>query len=107
MEEAVDHRLAKERADQGRRQLLAVVLGGNQRLAVAELDPVEPFERQHPSGGSAPVDLGYVVAGFGDHVLTQLGSRSGFALKVELPRSPLAEVCNHQTRSKPLGFAAI
>ena len=75
VEEAVDHRLAKEGADQDRGQRLAVVAGGDQRVAVVQFDPVEPFERQHPPRGAPPVDLGDVEARLGDHVLAQLGGR--------------------------------
>ena len=107
VEEAVDHRLAQEGADQGRGERLAVLAGRDQRVAVVELDPVEPFERQHPPRGAAPVDLRDVIAGLGDHVLAQLGRRGGFALQVELARGPLAEMGDDQPRPQPLGLAAV
>jgi hypothetical protein len=40
-------RKARTRIGQG----LAIVAGRDQRLAVVELDAVEPFERQDPAGG--------------------------------------------------------
>ena len=86
---------------------LAVLAGGDQRVAIVELDPVEPFERQHPARGSAPVDLGHVIAGLGDHILAQLGRRRGLALEVELARGPLAEMGDDQARAQPLGLAAV
>ena len=99
VEEAVDHRLAQEGADEGRGERLAVLAGRDQRLAVVELDPVEPFERQHPPRGAAPVDLGHVIAGLGDHILAQLGGRGGLALEVELARGPLPEMGDDQARA--------
>ena len=107
MEEAVDHRLAQEGADQDRGERLAVVPGRDQRVAVVELDPVEPFERQHPPRGAPPVDLGDVIAGLGDHILAQLGRRGGLALEVELARGPLAEMRDDQARPQSLGLAAV
>ena len=80
--------------------------GGDQRIAVIELDSVEPFEGQHPPGGPPPVDLGNVIAGLGDHVLAQLGGRGAFALEVELARGPLPEMGDDQARPQALGFAA-
>ena len=53
VEEAVDHRLAEEGADQDRGERLEVVAGGDQRVAVGQLDAVDPFERQHPPRGAA------------------------------------------------------
>ena len=102
VEEAVDHRLAEEGADQDRGKRLAVVAGRDQRLAVVELDPVEPFERQHAPRGAPPVDLGNVIAGLGDHVLAQLGGRGGFALEVELARGPLLEMGDDEPRAEAL-----
>ena len=84
MEIAVDHRLSKEGADQDRGERLGIVAGGNERVAVAQLDPVEPFERQHAARGPPPVDLGDVEAGLGDHIVAQLGRRGALALEVEL-----------------------
>ena len=107
MEEAVDHRLAQEGADQRRGERLAVLAGRDQRVAVVELDPVEPFEREHAPRGSPPVDLGHVIAGLGDHVLAQLGRRRRLALEVELARGPLAEMGDDQARAQPLGLAAV
>ena len=106
VEKAVDHRLAQEGADEDRGERLAVVAGGDQRVAVVELDPVEPFERQHPPRGAPPVDLGHVEAGLGDHILAQLGGRGGLALEVELARGPLPEMGDDQPRAQPLGLAA-
>ena len=102
VEEAVDHRLAKEGADQDRGERLAVLAGRDQRVAVVELDAVEPFERQHAPRGPPPVDLRHVIAGLGDHVLAQLGGRRGLALQVELARGPLAEMRDDQPRAQPL-----
>ena len=106
VEETVDHRLAKEGADQDRGERLAVMAGGDQRIAVVELDAVEPFERQHPPRGPPPVDLGNMIAGLGDHVLAQLGCRGAFALEVELARGPLPEMGDDEAWAQPLGLAA-
>ena len=102
MEIAVDHRLAKEGADEDRGERLGVVAGGDQLVAVVELDPVEPFERQHPPRGPPPVDLGNVEAGLGDHILAELGGRGGLALQVELAPRPLLEMGDDQARAQPL-----
>ena len=107
VEEAVDHRLPEEGADQGPGERSAIVAGRDQRVAVVELDAVEPFERQHSARGSAPVDLRHIIAGLGDHILAQLGRRSGLALQVELARGPLAELGDDQPRPQPLDLAAV
>ena len=78
----------------------------NQRIAVVELDSVDPFERQHPPGGAPPVDLGNVVTGLGDHVLAELGRGRGLALEVELARGPLLEMGDDEPRPQPLELAA-
>ena len=106
VEKSVDHRLAQEGADEGRSELVAVVTGGDQRVAVGELDAVEPFQRHHAPRGPAPVDLRDVIAGLGDHVLLELGRRRGLALKVELARGPLRNVSDDQPRAEPLRLAA-
>ncbi len=86
---------------------LAVLPGLDQRVAVVELDAVEPFESQHAPGGPPPVDLRHVIAGLGDHVLPELGRGRRLALEVELARGPLAEMGDHQPRAKPLDLAAV
>ena len=106
VEETVDHCLAKESADQDRGERAGVMAGGDQGIAVIEFDSVEPFEGQHPPGGSPPVDLGDVITGLGDHVLAQLGGRGAFALEVELARGPLPEMGDDQARPQTLGFSA-
>ncbi len=106
VEEAVDDRLPQEGADQGCRERLAVVPGRNQRVAVVELDPVEPFERQDPARGSPPVDLRHMEVGLGDHILAQLRRGGGFALQVELAHGPLAEMGDDQPRPQPRSFTA-
>ena len=50
MEEAIDHRLAEEGSNEDRGQGVAVVARRDQGFAVVELDPVEPFEREHAAG---------------------------------------------------------
>ena len=102
VEEAIDDGLAQEGADEDRGKRLAIMTGGDQRLAIVELDAVEPFERQHTPGGAAPVDLRNVVAGLGDHVLAQLGRRGGLALQVEFARGPLLELSDDQAWTKAL-----
>ena len=77
------------------------------RVAVVELDPVEPFQRQHPPRGAPPVDVGNVIAGLGDHIFLKLAGRGRLALEVELARGPLLEMGDDQARAEPLGFAAI
>src|SRR5688572_31165117 len=57
VEESVDHGLAQEGADQDRRQRLEVVPGGDDSVAVGQLNAVDPFERQHAPRGPGPVDL--------------------------------------------------
>ena len=79
---------------------------GDQAVAVAELDPVEPFERHHAARGAAPVDLGDVEAGLGDHLVLELGGRGGLALEVELAIGPLPEVRDDEPRAEAHGFAA-
>ncbi len=106
VEEAVDHRLAKEGADQDRRQGLEVVARLDQRIAVVELDAVDPFERQHPPRGPGPVDRGDVEAALRDQILAQLGSGSRLAAKVELARRPLAEIGDDGARAQPGRLAA-
>ena len=106
MEETVDHRLAQECAHERRRKRRAVLAGLDQRVAVVELDSVDPFERQHPPGGAPPVDLGNIIAGLGDHVLAELGRGRGLALKVEFARGPLLEMGDDEARPQPLELAA-
>ena len=101
VEIAVDHRLAKESADEDRGERLGVVPRGDQRVAVAQLDPVEPFQRHHAPRGAPPVDLGNVEAGLGDHFLLELGRRGGLALEVEFARRPLLEMRDDQSRAQP------
>ena len=79
VEKPVDHRLAKEAADEDRGQSLGIVAGGDQLVALAELDAVEPFQRQHPARGPPPVDVGNVEARLGDHVFLELGGGGGLA----------------------------
>ena len=98
MEEAVDHRLAQEGPHQSRCKRRAVVARFHQRIAVVELDPVEPVERKHAARGPAPVDFRHVVAGLGDHILAQLGCGRRLPLEVELARGPLAEVRDDKPR---------
>ena len=106
MEKAVDHRLAKECAHQDRGERLAVVAGGDQRIAVVQFFAVEPLEGQHPPRGAPPVDFGHEEARLGDHVLAQLGGRRGLALEIELARRPLLEMGDDQPRPQSLEFAA-
>ncbi len=106
VEEAVDHRLAEEGADEDRGKRIAIVAGRDQRLAVVELDSVEPFEGEHAPGGSAPVDLRHIIGGLGDHVLAKLRSRSCFALEVQLASGPLLELRDDQPRPQALKLAA-
>ena len=102
VEEAVDHGLAQEGADERRGKRVAIMAGRDQRLAVVELDAVEPFERQHAARGSAPVDLRNIIAGLGDHVFAQFGGRCRLALQVELARGPLLELRDDHPRPQPL-----
>ena len=92
VEETVDHRLAQEGADEDRCKRVAVLTGRDQRIAVVELDPVEPFQCEHAACRSPPVDLRYVIARLGDHILAQLRRGCRLTLQVELARGPLAEV---------------
>ncbi len=106
VEESVDDRLAQESPDEDCGERLAIVAGGDQRLAVVELDAVEPFERKDPAGRAAPVDLRNVIAGLGDHVLAKLGRGGRLALQVELARGPLLELGDDETRAQALQLAA-
>ena len=91
VEEAVDHRLAQEGADQDRGQRLEVVAGGDQRVAVGELDAVDPFQRQHPPRRCGVQSIcGHEEAALGDQILAQLGGRGGLAPQVELARRSIA-----------------
>ena len=72
---------------------------------MAQLDPVEPFERQHAPRGPPPVDFGNVEAGLGDHIVAQLGRRGAFALEVELAPGPLLEMLDDEARAEPFEFA--
>jgi len=87
-------------------QCAAVLPRFDQCLAIVEFDPVEPFERQHPPRGPAPIDLRHVITGLGDHVLPELGRRRGLSLEVELSRGPLLELRNNEPRPKPRRLAA-
>ena len=107
VEETVDHRLAEEGSNEDRGERRAIVPRRDQRFVVVELDPVEPFQREHAAGGSPPVDLRHMIAGLGDHILAQLGGGRALALQVELARGPLLEVGNDQARPQALGFSAV
>ena len=99
MEEAVDDRLPQECAHEDGREGLAIVAGRDQRVAIVELDAVEPFEGEDAASRSAPVDLRDIIAGLGDHVFAELGSRRGLALQVEFPGRPLLELGDHEPRA--------
>jgi hypothetical protein len=106
VKEAVDDRLAKESTHQGGGKSLAVVPGVDERVAFVELDALQPFERKHPPGGPAPVDLRNVIAGLGDHILLQLGGGRSLPLEVELAHRPLPELGDDQPGAKPRRFTA-
>ena len=101
MEEAVDHGLAQEGADEDSGERLRIVAGGDQVGAPGQLDPVDPLERQHPARGPLPVDLGDVEAALRDHILLQLAGAGALALKVELAPGPLAEMGDDGLGAKP------
>src|SRR4029079_2286389 len=98
--------LTEEGADQSRGELLAVLACCGQRLAVIELDAVEPLHGEYSPGWAPPVDLRNVIVRFGHHVLAQLGRRRCFPLKVELAVGPLLELRDTKARTQPRGFAA-
>ena len=75
-------------------------------VAVGELDAVDPFERQHPPRGAAPVDLGDEEAALGDQILAQLGGRGRLLPQVELALGPLPEGGDDQARPQPRRLAA-
>jgi len=106
VEEAVDHRLAQEGADEDGGERLGVMPGLDQLVALRELDAVDPFERQHPLGGPRPVDLGDVKIGLGDHLVLELGRRGGLALEVEFAPRPLLEMGDDEPRTEARGLAA-
>ncbi len=63
VEEAVGDRLPQEGVDQARRAMvLDVMAGGDERLAIADLDAVDPVERHHAAVGAVPVDPGDEIA---------------------------------------------
>ena len=83
-----------------------VMAGGDQRVAVGELDAVDPFERQHAPRGAAPVDLGDEEAAFGDQVGAQFGGRGRLLPQVELAMGPLPEGGDDEARAQPRRLAA-
>ena len=84
VEEPAADRLGEERQHQPAGELRQVVPGGLERGDVADLDAVDPLDRQHPAVGAVPVDRGDAVALEALHRLGQLGGRGGLAAQVEL-----------------------
>ena len=106
VEEAVDHRLAQEGADEDRGERLQIVAGVDQRLAVGELDAVDPFEGEDAPGGAGPVDRGDEEAALGLEILPELGGGGGFLAQVQLAVGPLAEGGDDHPRPQPRHLAA-
>ena len=106
VEEPLGDRLPQKGVDQIGRQLFHVVARRDQRLAVRNLDPVDPVERHDARRGAVPVDRGHFVGRLGRHCLAQLGRRRGFAAQVELAQRPAPEIGDHLPRPQPRGFAA-
>jgi len=102
VEETVHDGLAKEGPHQDRAKGSAILAGRDQRLAIVELDPIEPFKREHTPRGPAPIDLRDIIVRLGHHVLAKFGSRCCLPLKVQLARGPLAELGDHEARTQAL-----
>ena len=69
--QTLQDRLPQEGADEDLGQVRQIVAGRDQSGAIVQLDAVDPLQRHHPLGGAAPVDLGNVEIGLGDHILAQ------------------------------------
>ncbi len=80
--------------------------GGDDVVALGELDPVDPFEGQHLASGARPIDCGNEVIGLGLHAVGKFGGRGSFAAQIELARGPALEGLDHHARAQAGCFAA-
>ena len=72
MEEAVAEHLVEEGLGALLHDLVRIVAGRQQRLAVADRDAVDPLQGQHALGGAVPVDGRRAIARIVGEVLAQL-----------------------------------
>src|SRR3546814_3164400 len=91
VEEACRDRLPQESMDERARERRQIVARVDQRLAVGQLDAVDPFERQHAPRGALPIDRGDVILRLGLHHLREFGRRGGLAAQIKLARGPALE----------------
>ena len=70
---------------------VGIVAGGDDGVAVADRNAVDPLEREHALGGAVPVDGGRAIAGIVGEVLAQLLGGGGFHAQVHLDPHDVGE----------------
>ena len=98
--------LLEEGVDQPVGDRVQIMAGGDQRLAVRDLDAVDPVEGQHPPRSPVPVDRRDLVLVDLRHMLGKFRSAGGLAAQVQLAHRPAAEIGDDQLRAQALGLAA-
>ena len=84
VEEAVTEHLVEERLGRLLHNEVGIVAGGDDGVAVADRNAVDPLKGQHALGGAVPVDRGRAVAGIVGEVLAQFLGRRGLHAQVHL-----------------------
>lgn len=87
-------------------ELFAIIARRDQRIAVGQLDAVDPGNGKHLGRSALPVDRGNEEIRLGGHRLGQFGGRRRLAPQVEFTQGPALEGLDHQTRAQSRQFAA-
>ena len=101
VEEAVAHGVAKEGLHQTRPERLHIVTCGGEPVAIRDRDAVDPFERQHPSRASRPIDPRHAEAFVVLRVLGHLGDGGGLHAEIHLDGDGLGQRVDHGNRPQP------
>ena len=97
VEEAVAEHLVEERLGALLHDGVGIVAGGDDGVAVADRDAVDPLERQHALGGAVPVDGGRAVAGIVGEVLAQLLGGGRLHAQIHLDPHDVGEGAHRST----------
>ena len=106
MEKAVRDRLPQKGVHQYPRQHRQIIARLHQRGAVRQLDPVDPFDRQHAAGGTRPIDRRNDEIRLRGHAFGQFGRRRRLAREVQVPCGPALEGFDDEARLQACDLAA-
>ena len=101
VKEAVAEHLIEERFGADLHDDVGIVARRLDGSAVTDWDAVDPLQRQHPLGGSIPVDGGGAIARIVDEVQAQLLGRGGLHAQVHLDPHHVGEGAHRIDRLQP------